>query len=581
MPSLRKPTLRGRQLARALRPLILSYWRTPEAKWGALLLVAAVALELFAVQAIFFVAEAQRNVVDDLESRNAAGFAAAVGTFVALALVQIVVSAYRIYLRQLVEIRWRRGLTADYLNRWIDTGAYCQSQLHGTEIDNPDQRIAEDARDFVASALGLSLSLLSAIASLYAFGGLLWRLSAGWEILLLGRTLAVPGLLLWVAALFAVLSMALTHLVGRRLVPINFNKLRCEADFRYGLVRFRDNIEQVALSHGESVERLGAIDRFRYVVGAFLQLVRAERNLNLVTQGVAQLSGILPILLAAPAYFANLLTLGTILQARIAYDQVSAALNWFVNAYREIARWRANIERLDSFAQVMERTAGEVAAAGLQVVPSTSNAIRLADVRLETPQGRVLVDRANAQLAAGERVAIEGESGTGKTTLFRALAGIWPFGAGRIERPDRERMLFVPQRPYLPLGTLRAAISYPATEGAFPDSRIQEVMKLIGLAHLTPRLDLVEPWDQRLSVHEQQLLSLARVLLQEPDWLLLDESTSGLDEALERRLYELVLARLPHAALVTIGVRSGARALLPRHWNLVERKDGTIELEAA
>jgi putative ATP-binding cassette transporter len=561
--------------------LIRIYWVSPDAKWGALLLAAAVALELGTVRASVLVSQAQRRMVEGLESRDPQAFAVAIGSFVGLLLLFVFVSNYRVYLRQLLEIRWRRGLTADFLSRWIDTKAYGQRQLHGGELDNPDQRIAEDIRDFVASALGLSLSLLAAITTLVSFGGLLWSLSAGWQLPLRGRTLAIPGLLLWVAIGFASFSMFVTHLMGRRLVPINFDRFRFEADFRYGLVRFRDHVEQVALSGGEGVERLGAVDRFRRVVDIFIQLVRAERNLNLLTGSIGQMNSIVPILVAAPAYFANLLTLGMIVQTRVAYDQVSGSLSWLVNAYREIARWRANIERLAAFEDVMDATDRELEAAALKVVPAPAGAIRLADVRLETPTGRVLVDRADAQLAAGERVAIVGEAGAGKTTLFRALAGIWPFGQGRVERPPRQRMLFVPQQAYFPIGTLRAAVSYPDAEGTFPDSRIVEVLELLGLGYLAPQIGEVAPWEQRTSVHEQQLLAIARVLLHEPDWVLLDEATAALDEASERKLYELVLARLPRTSVVSLGARPGVLELLPRRLALTAGEDGKVVLRAA
>jgi len=581
MSATRKPSLRGVALARAIGGLIRIYWASPDAKWGALLLATAMAFELFAVRAVVLVSGAQRQMVEGLESRDASAFVAAIGSFVGFLLLSVFVSAYRVYVRQLLEIRWRRGLTADYLNRWIGSRAYGQSQLHGAALDNPDQRIAEDIRDFVASALGLSLSFLSAVSTLVAFGGLLWSLSAGWQIPFRGQTLEIPGLLLWVAIGFALFSMSVTHLMGRRLVPINFDKFRFEADFRYGLVRYRDHVEQVALSRGEAVERLGAVDRFHRVVDVFYQLIRAERNLNLLTGSVGQVNSIVPILVAAPAYFASLLTLGMIVQTRIAYDQVSGALGWFVNAYREIARWRANVERLASFAEVMDASAREVEAAGLRIAPSEGGALRLDDVRLDTPQGQVLLQHASARLGAGERIAILGEAGMGKTTLFRALAGIWPFGAGRIERPPRERMLFVPQRPYLPLGTLRAVVSYPAPEGRFADDRVREVLRSIGLAHLAARLDEPGPWDQSTSVHEQQLVALARVLLHEPDWVVLDESTSGLDEVSERRIFELLLRALPRASLVALGPRRGVVDLLPRRFTLVAGAEGGAELRAA
>jgi putative ATP-binding cassette transporter len=267
-------------------------------------------------------------------------------------------------------------------------------------------------------------------------------------------------------------------------------------------------------------------------------------------------------------------------QTRVAYDQVSGALSWFVNAYREIARWRANIERLAAFADVMDATARDLARAGVRTATAGPEAIRLVDVRLEAPGGRVLLEGASAAVGAGDRVALLGAPGRGKTTLFRSLAGLWPFGAGRIERPPRERMLFLPQRPYLPLGTLRAVVSYPAAECSFDDARIREALGLVGLGHLEARLDAVEPWEQQLSVHEQELLAIARALLQQPDWLLLDEATSALDEPTERRVCEVLLERLPRTGVIAAGLRPRTMELMSRRWTLAER-DGRGVLQAA
>jgi vitamin B12/bleomycin/antimicrobial peptide transport system ATP-binding/permease protein len=579
MATARKPTLRGRRLVRALWRIVRIYWTSPDAKWGALLLAVAVALEFGVVQTTFYVSDAQRRTVEALEGRDASAFLFMTGLFIGLSLFLIVVSALRVYLRQLLEIRWRRGLTGDYIRRWIGEHAYGQTQLHGGAIDNPDQRIAEDIRDFVASVLGLSLSLLSAVATLISFGGLLWMLSSGWWIPIgAGAHRQVPGLLLWVAIAFSIVSMWLTHLLGRRLTPINYDRFRYEADFRYGLVRFRDHVEEVALSRGEAVERLGTVDRFRNVVNVFLQLVRAEMQLNILTGTLGRVSSLVPLIVAAPSYFSGLVTLGLIVQTRVAYDQVSGALSWFVNAYREIARWRANIERLAAFTEVMDATERDLARAEVQI--ATGEAIRLVDLRLESPAGRVLIDGANASVGAGERVAVVGPPGRGKTTLFRGLAGLWPFGAGRIERPPRDRMLFVPQRAYLPLGSLRAVVSYPAAEHSFDDAQIREALALVGLGRLADRLDAVENWPQQLSAHEQQLLAISRALLQKPDWLVLDEATSGLDEPTERRICDTLLERLPRTSVIAAGLRPPALELMPRRWTLDER-DGAPVLVAA
>ena len=581
MATARKPNLRGRRLVRSLWQIVRIYWTSPDAKWGALLLAGAVALEFGTVQTTFYVSDVQRKTVEALEHRDASVFLGTAGLFIGFSLLLIFVSALRVYLRQVLEIRWRRGLTGDYIARWIGEHAYGQTQLHGGVIDNPDQRIAEDIRDFVASALGLSLSLISSVATLIAFGGLLWTLSSGWMIPTgEGEQRLIPGLLLWVAIGFSIVSMWLTHLLGRRLVPINYDRFRYEADFRYGLVRFRDNVEEVALSRGEAVERLGAVDRFRSVVDVFFQLIRAELQLNVLTGTLGRVNSLVPLIVAAPSYFEGLVTLGLIVQTRVAYDQVSGALSWFVNAYREIARWRANIERLASFSDVMDATARDLARGEIQIETGSPDTIQLVDLRLETPAGRVLVDRANAVARIGDHVAVVGPPGRGKSTLFRGLAGLWPFGSGRIERPPRDRMLFVPQRAYLPIGTLRAVISYPAAEHSFDDAQLRDALAVVGLGNLAGRLDEAEPWPQRLSAHEQQLLAIARALLQQPDWLVLDEATSGLDEATERQLCDALLSRMPNTGVIAAGLRPRAMELLTRRWTLSER-DGAGVLLAA
>ena len=581
MPTAR-PAAFDRRFARQLWSLVRLYWRSSDAKWGALLLSLAIALELGAVWGNVLLSYAQREILDALAAKNAFGFFTTIGLFLGLVSVFLLVSTYRTFVRQMLEIRWRRWLTAHYVERWMGDLAFHQTVLHNEEADNPDQRIAEDVRDFVASALGLSLSLLSALATLVSFGGILWRLSGSWPIELAGATVHVPGLMLWVALVYALLAMWVTHLVGRRLVPINFDRRRVEADFRYGLVRFRDHTEAVALAGGQALERRGALDRFGHVVTNWWQLIRAERNLNLLTLGIGQANDLVPLLVAVPAYFAGHLTLGSIAQTRIAYGSVSASLTWFVSAYQEIARWRASIERLSTLAEVMDATTRDVAAAErIRLSRGEGETLRFSDLRLALPDGRVVLDAASAHIRAGERIAVVGPSGTGKTTLFRAIAGIWPFGSGRIEVPLREGMLFLPQQPYAPLGSLRAAVCYPAPEDAFPDERVREALRLLALGHLEPRLEQVEHWEQKLSAHELQRVALARALLHEPAWVFLDEATSALDEAMEARVYALLAERLPHAAVVSVAHRPGVIAHHDRRWDLSAGPDGRAVLEAA
>jgi putative ATP-binding cassette transporter len=576
----RQPALFGLLFARRLWRLTRIYWKSRDARVGGVLLAGAIALELGLVYANTLLADAQRAIFDALEVKDASHLAAAIGLFVGATATMVLAATFRVYVRQLLEIRWRDQLTGFFLERWMAPSAYALAERHRGELDNPDQRVAEDIRDFVASTLGLSLSLLSAVVTLLTFGGLLWRLSRDWPLHVFDTPVRIPGLMMWVALLVSMVSLAIAHLVGRRLVTINFDKLRVEADFRYGLVRFRDHVERVALSRGESSERRGSTTRFREIVRNWRQLISAQRNLLFVTTSAGHVSELVPVLVAAPAYFAGLITLGNIAQVRFAYGQVAGGLSWFANAYQEIARWRANVERLCTFLHVMDAADLDLADSAIQRVTSERDAVQLSDLRLESPDGRVLIDDVHASIAAGERVAIVGPSGTGKTTLMRAIVGIWPFGSGRIELPAWPRMLFLPQRPYIPIGSLRAALAFPAAENVFPDDEVCEVLRLVGLDHLQSQLDACDQWDQKLSPHEQQRVGLVRVFLHEPDWVFLDKATSALDQDMEKKVYALLEERLPRTTVVSVAHRPEVADYHRRRWTFVPGPGG-VSLQTA
>jgi putative ATP-binding cassette transporter len=577
-PSLRG--LFGPRFARDLWRLTRMYWTSPDASFGAFLLLGAIAFELATVHASVLIADAERQIFDALGDRNVTAFFGAMGVFLSVIVGFVIASTLRIYIRARLEIRWRERVTAGFVDQWMGPEAYCQAELHPTGLDNPDQRIADDIRTYVASALGLSLSLLSAAATLYSFGWLLWRMSANWPMQMGGIELRVPGLMLWVAIVYALLATFITHLIGRPLIPINFDRLRFEADFRYGLVHFRDNVEPVALARGQQFERRTARGRFGHVIDNWLELIRAQAELTLFTTGIGQANGLVPVLIGAPAYFARHLTLGSLAQTRIAYGQLSAALAWFVNAYQEIAQWRASIARLSSFLDAMDATRVTLACGeGVRVEESRDDVLRLDDVRLDAPDGRVLLAPTTVRLRAGERIAVVGPAGAGKTTLFRAIAGIWPFGAGRIEVPAGARMMFLTQQPYIPLGTLREAVTYPAAADAFPDAKVREILEFVGLGRLVPKMDQQDLWEHKLSEAERQRVVFARVLLHEPDWILGDNATASLDQAMEKRVYDILRERLPHATLLSITQSAAALAYHDRRWTIVPHPDGPFTLE--
>jgi putative ATP-binding cassette transporter len=563
-----------RHFLRQLWRLTRSYWVSSDRWIGRALLAGTVALELGAVYGNVLLSQVQRRLFDALQEKSTASFVEALAIFFAGALVFVLVSVYRIYLRQILEIRWRRWLTDHYLENWIGSQAYYRMELHEKHTDNPDQRIAEDVRSYVASALGLSLSLLSAVATIASFAAILWTLSGSWLIHLFGRDFRIPGFMMWVAIGYAALASWLSHRVGRRLAPINFDQQRYEADFRYGLVRFRESVEAVAFYRGEQEERERAQGRFHRVVDNWRRLIRAQRNLSLFTTGASQANGIVPLLLAAPGFFLGRLTLGDVVQTNIAYSNVSSALTWFMFAYQEIADWRASLERLFAFGDAIEDARCEIeGGGGIRSELRAEPGIRLVDLRVALPDGRALIEGVSGEILPGQRVMITGPSGSGKSTLFRAIAGIWPYGGGRLELSEKGRRLFLPQRPYVPIGTLRAAACYPSSEGAFPDARIAEALAALGLGKLVERLGEDAHWEQQLSGGEQQRLALARALLQEPDWLFLDEATAALDEAMEERAYELIEERLPEAAVISIAHRAGVAQFHDFLWT-VETRSG-------
>jgi putative ATP-binding cassette transporter len=556
------------------------YWTSPQAKHGALLLVLAVGLELGTVYGNVQVSGATARIGDALQTKDAGAFFAGMGVFFGLALVFALVSAYRVYVRQVLEMRWRQGLTAHYVDRWIGPEASHQGRATGGATDNPDQRIAEDIRNFVGSALGLALSLLAAVVTLYSFAGMLWRLS-NWPLQIGDRTVLIPGLMMWVAIGYALFATGMTHLVGRPLIPINFERQRVEADFRYGLVRFRDNADAVALAAGAPAERRGAVARFQSVLENWWRLIAAQRNLSLFTSGIGQANGLVPLLVAAPAFFGDYLTLGSLLQIRIAYGQVSGALSWFVYAYQEIAAWRASIERLAGFADALDTTRETLTHGGIEVVGTERDEIRLLDLSLVLPDGRALVQSANAVVARGDHVAITGPAGSGKTMLIRALAGIWPFGSGRIERPAGARTLFVSQQIYVPIGTLRDAVCYPDHGDPARDDEVRAVLRDMELAHLAADLDRVEHWEQALSGQERRRIACARLLLHRPEWLFLDDATAEVDEAVEARFYDILAERLGGATWVTTTNRAHVIERHARRWTLEPTSRGPAVLRVS
>jgi putative ATP-binding cassette transporter len=553
---------------RRIGPFLRDAWRlarpywSSEDRWRARgLLAVVVALNLSLVGMTVLLTYWQRAFYNALEAKDWNAFVALLFTwhrteaegflpsFSIVAALYILIAVYQLYLRQALQIRWRRWLTEVYLTQWLDGRAYYRMALTDPVTDNPDQRIAEDARMFVDDTLSLGLGLMNSLVTLASFVAVLWNLSGPLEVL----GVSIPGYMVWVALLYALLGTWLAHLIGRPLVRLNFLQQKVEADFRYALVRFRENVEGVALHGGEADEKRGLTALFHALMENWWRIMTATKRLTFFTAGYTQVAVVFPIVVAAPAYFAGRIPLGGLIQTSSAFGQVQGALSWFVDNYARLTEWRATVERLTSFTGAV--AAARAAPGGPVAAKGERERLALHEVTLALPDGRVLVEGASAEIGPGERVVVTGASGSGKSTLFRAIAGIWPFGSGRVELPARGRALFLPQRPYVPLGTLKRAVCYPEDEARFPDEAVAEALSAAELPHLVPRLHEAEAWERRLSGGEQQRLALARALLLKPDWLFLDEATASLDPAAEERLYARLREALPGAALISIAHR--------------------------
>lgn len=537
---------------RAVWRLLKPYW-TSEDKWRAFaLLLAVVTLALAMVYLNVLFNEWNRDFYNALETKNFVVFKAQLWRFSYLAFIFIGVAIYKIYLTQALEIRWRTWMTHQYMGTWLAHQTYYRVE-QTQAADNPDQRIAEDLRLLTHGTLSLSLGLLSSVVTLVSFIGILWSVSGPLSFALGSQQWTIPGYMVWFAIAYAGIGSALVAWIGKPLVQQNFNQQRYEADFRFGLIRIRENAEAVALYRGEPQEQWQLTKRFERIRENWWAIMRTTKRLNVAATFYAQFAVIFPFLVGAPRYFAGAITLGGLMQIVSAFGHVQEALSWFIDAFSSLAEWKASVNRLAGFnaAVVTVQTRGS----GIVVVRNNVGAILLDAVTLRLPGGLPLTAPLSADIRAGQRILVTGPSGCGKSTLFRAIAGIWPYGLGSIEIPKDSKLLFLPQKSYLPIGTLRAAVAYPAPENTYKDLAIRHYFALCKLPHLADKLDEPDNWSQRLSPGEQQRLAFIRVMLTRPDVLFLDEASSALDAGTEEALYRLLVQELPDAAIISIAHR--------------------------
>jgi putative ATP-binding cassette transporter len=548
--------------ARKLWALTSPYFRSSEWRVAIGLLVVIVAMSLGLVFLNVLFNYWNNDFYNALQNKDEPAFWHQMLKFFYIAVPYIVVAVYSNYLQQMLQIRWRKWMTDRLLRHWLEKQSYYRLQLKPGLADNPEQRIEQDINLFTSSTLDLTLGLINSVVTLVSFVGILWTLSGALSFTLGGHAITIPGYMVWVAIVYAAVGSGLTFLIGRPLIGTNFQLQRSNATFRFGMSRLRENAESVAFYHGEESERRELMFLFDSIWGYWWRLMRQQKRLNWFVIFYRQLANVFPFFVAAPRYFAGAIQLGGLMQISSAFGNVQDALSWFVNAFSSLAEWKATVDRLIGFVDALERA--DAMKSDIAVRPSADPTLEASDVDLALPDGRRLIQGLTAKVEAGDRMLITGPSGAGKTTLFRALAGLWPFGKGEIRVPHG-RALFLPQRPYLPIGTLRHAIAYPGHSRDFADHALGAALDDVNLSHLKTRLDEHANWSMELSLGEQQRLAIARALLLKPDWLYLDEATAALDAANEQQMYKLLSERLSKTAILSIAHRPEVARFHDRH----------------
>ncbi|WP_321915902.1 ABC transporter ATP-binding protein/permease [Paraburkholderia sp. J11-2] len=545
--------------------LIKPYWVSEERwiAWG--LLVAIIVMNLLVVWINVRLNGWSAEFYNALQAKDVKRFPPLLMTFTELAFGFIILAVYGRYLRQMLGFRWRQWLTTRFLSDWLGKGAFYRIERDRL-ADNPDQRISDDLQSFATTTLSLTLDLLSTVVTLISFITILWTLAGALTITLGGTPLAIPGYMVWAAALYAVFGSVVIQKVGHPLVSINYQQQKVEADFRFGLIRLRENAEQIALYDGMDTERGNAQGLFQHIRDNWWRVMKYTKRLTFVLSFYGQIAIIFPLVVAAPRYFAGAFTFGVLMQISQAFGTVSDSFSWFINSYSTLVEWRATVNRLREFVRVVhsprlkESVSPATEHGGINLHFIDSNELATEHLKLALPNGMPLSEVRDIAIKPGSRWLVRGPSGAGKSTLMRALAGLWPFGEGSIDAPVDARMMFIPQQSYLPIGTLKAALTYPSPADDYSDEDCRDALRACRLEEYADRLGESAHWSRVLSPGEQQRLAGARVLLHKPDYLFLDEATSALDPDNESRLYKLFVERLPKAAIVSVAHRESLAA---------------------
>lgn len=532
---------------------VLQYWRS-EDRWKALaLLTLTIGITFFVTSLAVWSNKLVGEVTDALVNKNWSLLLVVFATSIGVGLLSSLVSITNVAIGQVLDLRWRTWLTEQLLARWTRSSAFYDIERDGL-LKNADQRIAEDVRLFTDASLNLFTSLIGATTSIVTFVVLLWGLSQSIEVELFGSTWVIHGYMVYIAFAWAIGQLAVTHHFGKKLIALNMQKQGVEADYRFLAMQLRENAEQIALYKGGPREHRRLTERFTYVRWNFLQIVARTWKVDAARNSYGMFFEPLSTVAALPLYFTGKVTYGGMMRAAGAFAALKQALSFFSQAYVGFTNWLAIANRLRDLHAALDAAQAR-GKGGIELRPAEQNAITTSEIRLRTPAGESLTHVTPLRFLRGERWLVRGPSGAGKSTLLRAIAGIWPHGTGTVRIPRDTSILFLPQRSYIPSGSLAAALCYPGGPDQFPEARLAEVLRTCGLSHFVSSLNRADHWQQRLSGGEQQRLAFARVLLHQPAFVFLDEATSAVDPETELMLYEALLASLPEAAVISIAHR--------------------------
>ncbi|MGJ4963733.1 ABC transporter ATP-binding protein/permease [Bradyrhizobium sp. HKCCYLRH3061] len=519
-----------------------------------------------------------RSIFDAIEKRDSATVFHLTAIFFPLAIGSVILGVAQVYARMAIQRRWRAWLTNSVITRWLTSGRYYQLNLVSGDHKNPEYRIAEDLRVATDSPVDFIAGVTSALLSAATFIVVLWTIGGALTLHLGATEITIPGFLVIAAIVYAAIASGSIMTIGRRFVQVSEDKNQAEADFRYTLTRVRENGESIALLGGETEERAGIDRTFGNVLQQWARLAGQHMRTTLVSQGSSLIAPVVPLLLCAPKFLDGSMTLGQVMQAASAFTIVQTAFGWLVDNYPRLADWNACARRIASLMMSLDALERAERGDGIGRIKRGETAgeamLSLNDLQVTLDDGTAVVGETEVVVDPGERLLVAGESGTGKSTLVRAVAGLWPWGGGSINfHPDR-RLFMLPQRPYVPSGSLRRAVAYPGAAEDWSVAQVGEALHKVGLDHLKDKIEEEAPWDQTLSGGEKQRLAFARLLLHSPDIVVLDEATSALDEKSQDKMMEMVTSELPKATIVSVAHRVELEAFHSRKIVLERRKGG-------